>query len=620
LELGGDQTQKDYADLIMKLANLQNATQDVKKEQSYARGENISAEALGKGNIETDYDPITKDAELENPYAKHGAFLRKAQNNATINPADYDTNAIKNLQDAMMNMFKDNEDYKNPTKWYGEEYGKELGPKTLRNYRDYTLFNMQKQYPQADYNTIGYDFNNNMSDEDFKKFTKEKFYKDGEFKLPNKFEAESLGLTPEGYKYIGKDKQVPATTSSNTTGAPTSTNDKDYVSKYGITPWKGNTSKGNKYGKATASSFSAKQWDEVADKLGFKGKGNKEFQEFLLNNPESAPLIKARHQNLYGKDTPMIDEKLGYGWAADQLLLPKPAEIPKDDKTNVPKEEPKKPTDIVPYERNKIVDFANMISPFFQNNDLPPIDPRQFAKEYMAMAQNTPYPVQAQQYAPELDPIYRVSYEDVMNQNTADFRDVERQLGNNPAALAGLLANKYKANQAVKGEEFRTNQAIEQQIFGGNRAKINQARGINMQLLADQRDKQLEGEAITNKINQEAIGSIGDKYLQHEARNAEYRVKRNLFPNYRYGQTGNIYNQGYTQLNIPQMYGNKASFKQVPIYSPDGKTITSYKLEPYDPNAEQPVTKNGGSINKKNKGSVVKNAKNSSVVKAFKNL
>jgi hypothetical protein len=610
MELGGELTQKQYANYIMKFANLQNATQDVKKEQSYARGENISAEALGKGKIETDYDPITKDAELENPYPKSGAFLRKAQNSATINPADYDTNAIKNLQDAMMNMFKDNEDYKNPTKWYGEEYGKELGPKTLRNYRDYTLLNMQKQYPQANYNTIGYDFNNNMSDEDFKKFTKEKFYKDGEFKLPNKFEAESLGLTPEGYKYIGKDKQVPATTSSNTTGAPTSTNDKDYVSKYGITPWKGNTSKGNKYGKATASSFSAKQWDEVADKLGFKGKGNKEFQEFLLNNPESAPLIKARHQNLYGKDSPMIDEKLGYGWAADQLLLPKPAEIPADTTTKQTTEA-RKDTNVIPYQRNKLADFANMISPFFQNDNLPGIDPRQFAKEYMAMAQNTPYPVQAQQYAPELDPIYRVSYEDVMNQNTADFRDVERQLRNNPAALSALLANKYKANQATKAEEFRTNQAIEQQVFGGNRAKINQARGINLQLLADQRDKQLEGEAITNKINQEAVGSIADKYLQHEARNDEYRVKRNLFPNYRYGQTGNIYNQGYTQLNIPQMYGNKASFIQVPKYGPDGKTITGYELKPYD-DSETKVAKNGKSI--------VKNAKNSSVVKAFKNL
>jgi len=482
MELGGEQTQKDYADLIMKLANLQNATQDVKKEESYARGENISAEALGKsGKLETDYDPITKDAELENPYAKSGAYLRKAQNSAIVG------------------------------------------------------------------------------------------------------------------------------------------DDKDYVSKYGIVPWKGNVGKGSKYGKATASSFTTKQWDEVADKLGFKGKGNKEFQEFLLNNPESAPLIKARHQNLYGKDTPMIDEKLGYGWAADQLLLPKPAEIPTDTTTKQTTEAPKD-TNVIPYKRNKLADFANMIAPFFQNDNLPDIDPRQFTKEYLAIAQNVPYGVQAQQYAPELDPIYRVSYEDAMNQNTADFRDVERQLGNNPAALAALLANKYKANQAVKGEEFRTNQAIEQQIFGGNRGKINQARAVNLQLLADQRDKQLEGEAITNKTKQEAFGSIANKYLEHEARNNEYRVKRNLFPNYRYGESGNIYNQGYTQLNIPQMYGNKASLRQVPVYGPDGKTIDHYELQPYDPSANggvgtpplRPVAKNGKSI--------VKNAKNSSVVKAFKNL
>jgi hypothetical protein len=315
----------------------------------------------------------------------------------------------------------------------------------------------------------------------------------------------------------------------------------------------------------------------------------------------------------------MIDEKLGYGWAADQLLLPKPAEIPTDTTTKQTTEAPKD-TNVIPYKRNKLADFANMIAPFFQNDNLPNIDPRQFTKEYLAIAQNVPYGVQAQQYAPELDPIYRVSYEDAMNQNTADFRDVERQLGNNPAALAALLANKYKANQAVKGEEFRTNQAIEQQIFGGNRGKINQARAVNLQLLADQRDKQLEGEAITNKTKQEAFGSIANKYLEHEARNDEYRVKRNLFPNYRYGESGNIYNQGYTQLNIPQMYGNKASLRQVPVYGPDGKTIDHYELQPYDPSANggvgtpplRPVVKNGKSI--------VKNAKNSSVVKAFKNL
>jgi hypothetical protein len=485
---GADSTLKNYADDIMKLANLQNATQDVKKEVSYMKGKNISAESLGKGKIENDYDPITKDAEIENPYAKSGAFLRKAQNSSTV------------------------------------------------------------------------------------------------------------------------------------------TDDANYVSKYGITPWQGNTSKGNKYGKKTASGFSAKQWDEIADKLGFKGKGNKEFQEFLMSDPRSAPLIKARHQNLYGKD-PWIDpEHFGYGWAANELLLPNPAEVPADTTPTQPAKEYKK-TETIPYERNKLIDIANMISPLFRNDQLPPLDPRQLAGEYMSIAQNQYEPVPLQQYTTELDPVYRVSYQDVRDQNTADFRDVQRNLGYNPAALAGLLGKKYIANNAVNAEEFRTNQAIENQIYGGNRAKINQQNMANIQLRADQMNKQELAKSKTKETQQTAIASIADKYNQHDARNLEYNVYRNMFPQYGFDSSGRIHNQGpWYQPNIPQIYGNKATLKQVPIYGPDGKTIQGYKLEPYDPNdtttetTTAPYQTPGIVAAKKNGGKVTKNNKNSSIVKAYKNL
>jgi hypothetical protein len=482
-KLGGELTQKQYANYIMKFANLQNATQDVKKEQSYLKGKNISAEALGKGKIETDYDPITKDAELENPYAKSGAFLGKAQNSKVV-------------------------------KGKGDKWS-------------YT--------PAGDTGNPIWD--------DAKRYDTE--------------------WTPSVRTALGDKERAKRML--------------DYIN--------------NSYGDESAKvKKSLNKFSTDEEKIKFLDKEGTNRQVGPIHNVIDAAI----KYTTPGMTTPLKEEEK--------------------------KEKKKLETAPIPYQRNKLADFANMIAPFFQNDNLPDLDPRQLTKEYMAIAQNTPYPVQAQQYAPELDPIYRVSYEDIMNQNTADFRDVERQLRNNPAALSALLANKYKANQATKAEEFRTNQAIEQQVFGGNRAKINQARGINMQLLADQRDKQLEGEAITNKINQEAIGSIADKYLQNDLRNDEYRVKRNLFPNFRYGETGNIYNQGYTQLNIPQMYGNKATLKQVPVYGTDGKTITGYQMQEYDPNAEQPVTKNGGSINKKNKGSVVKNAKNSSVVRAFKNL
>ena len=485
MEYGADETQKDYASKIMKLANLQNATQDVKKEKSYAAGYNLSAEELGKGNEVRDYDPITKDAELENPYAKSGALLGKAQNSKVV-------------------------------KGKGDKWS----------------------YTQAG-NT------GNPAWDDAQRYDQE--------------------WTPSVQKALGDKERAKKML--------------DYIN--------------NSYG------------DESA-------KVKKNLNKFSTEDEKINFLIKQGTNKQVGPIHHVIDAAIKY--TTPGMTTPLKEEV---------KEEKKKlETAPIPYQRNKLVDFANMISPFFQNDNLPDLDQRQLAKEYMAMAQNTPYGVEAQQYFPELDPVYRVSYQDIMNQNTSDFRDVQRQVGDNPAALANLLSSKYKANQAVKGEEFRANQAIEQQIFGGNRAKVNQARATNLQLLADQRDKQLQADSLTKTINQEAVGSIANKYLENDARNAEYKVKRNLFPNYRYGETGNIYNQGYTQLNIPQIYGNKATLQQVPIYGPDGE-ITGYQMKPYGTTTETttaPYQTPGIVAAKKNGGSVVKNAKNSSVVKAFKNL
>jgi hypothetical protein len=596
---GAELTQKGYADLTMKLANLQNATQEIKKEQSYARGENISAEALGKGNIETDYDPITKDAELENPYAKSGAYLRKAQNSATINPADYETNFIKNIQDAI------GINPKTPG------YGKVWGPKSAEAYYKFHIKNMPDAYKETDPEYIKMQLEKHKESPGFTL----NYLKNG----LSGVEQEAMGLTPEGYKYIGKDKQAsttttPATTSSNTTSAPTSTDDSNYVSKYGLVPWEGNISKGNKYGKATASSFTAKEWDAIADRLGFKGKGNAEFQKFLLENKESAPFIKARHQKLYGQD-PMFDEKLGFGWAAGELLSPLQLtpEIPTDDTTAQQSKEEPKETKVIPYERNKLVDIANILRPLVRNRFPFEFDPRQLAGEYVSIAQNQYEPVPLQEYTTELDPLYRVSYQDVRDQNTADFRDVQIQLGYNPAALAGLLSKKYLANNAVNAEEFRTNQAIEDKIFGGNRAKINQERMANIQLRADQMNKQEAAKSKTKETQQAAISSIADKYLQFDAMKNKYLVQSNLFPQFGYDQGYNIQNQGpWYQPNIPQITGDKGTLKQVPVYGADGKTIEYYKLVPNDSTSETAITKSGGKI--------AKNNRNSSIVKAIKNL
>jgi hypothetical protein len=494
---GADDTQLQFANYIKKLARLQNATQDVKKEVSYMRGKNISAEDLGKGKVVNDYDPITKDAEIENPYAKSGSFLRKAQNSTTVTPAEGSITE---------------EQYNNFIKLYNES-------QATKGKKNKSTLGFQKLYHQS-------------------------------------FPQEALAAIQKTTRENGVSNKAKA---------------------MGLT------------------------------------------KEDILAGKDVAKILQSNEDEYHGPRTDqyMASVRSHFKKAPDLKL-----NTLGDVKTTTGTNTTKAPIGVVPYKRNKLIDVANILYPLFQNDQLPPLDPRQLAGEYMAIAQNQYEPVPLQQYTTELDPVYRVSYQDVRDQNTADFRDAQRNLGYNPAAMAGLLGKKYLANQAVNAEEFRTNQAIENQIYGGNRAKINQQNMANIQLRADQMNKQEIAKSRTKETQQAAVTAIADKYLQHDARNLEYNVYRNMFPQYGFGPSGRIYNQGpLYQPTIPQIYGGKATMKQVPVYGADGQ-IDSYKFVPInDADTTEPgstatptyVAKNGKSVSKKNN-------KNSSIVKAYKNL
>lgn len=496
IELAIQTRYKQNAKEQMKLANWQSAVNDTKKDISYMKGKNISAEELGKGKIANDYDPITKDAEIESPYAKHGAFLRKAQSGET-------TAAVEEPSIT-------EEQYNNFVKLY--EKGKNTKSKKSAAIKDFQHLYHQS-FPKEAVAAI-------------QKTTKENG-------LSNK--AKAMGLTVEDI-LSGKDV--------------------------------------NKILESNEDEYFGPRTEQYMAKIASRFKKTPE----LALTPLSA------------KTTP--------------------AAATTD----------KKDIGVVPLKENKLGQYADMLRQFMPQDKLPGIDPRQFAGEYMAMAQNQYEPVPMQQASVQLDPMTRISYQDARNENTAAFRDALRQLGGNQAAVSGLLGGMYKANQPIYGEEFRTNQGLEDKIYGGNRAKVNQNMLTNIGLKVDQMDKQNLALSKTKETNQKAIASIADKYMQHDARNLEYNVKSNLFPTYRYNATGRINTQGpgYRPV-IPQVYGGESNIEQVPIYGPNGK-ITGYQMQEYDPNAEQAVTKNGGSVNKKNKGSVVKNAKNGSIVKLHKNF
>jgi hypothetical protein len=314
-----------------------------------------------------------------------------------------------------------------------------------------------------------------------------------------------------------------------------------YTSKYGISPWKGNTTKGNKYGKATASGFSTEQWDEVADKLGFKGKGNKEFQEFLLQNKESAPLIKARHQNLYGKDPWVDPEHFGYGWAANELLLPKAAEIPADTTTGI-STTAAPVTPVEPNKRKWWMDAVNQVIPYLRTDDTEALDPNQLSGEYYALANNQLEPVQAQGYQPQLGTPYDISLQDQLNANQADFRSMQKMTGYNPAAQANLAAQKYAANSKVLGEQFRLNQAEKDKVYDQNRQILNQAKLQNLAIYDKQYERQAQAKSNTKATTQAALSSISDKFAKNKLENRTLQTYENMY-NYRFNKDFKAINQ-----------------------------------------------------------------------------
>jgi hypothetical protein len=129
----------------------------------------------------------------------------------------------------------------------------------------------------------------------------------------------------------------------------------------------------------------------------------------------------------------------------------------------------------------------------------------------------------------------------------------------------------------------------------------------------------------TKEINQNIASSFADKNMKYDADVMKYKVQRNLFPNFGYDQSGRIGTRGawYNPV-IPQIYGNESTIAEIPVYGPDGK-IQYYKMgEEEKDTTKRPSTATEpfvpGQGYAKNGKSIVKNAKNSSVVKAYKNL
>ena len=580
----GDDTLKMIADEKTGLADFQDYLQDIKQKLSFVRGKNVSAEAVGRGTIKgkpitikdvldgkiDDHDRVTMYAPIENPYAKSGVFLNKAQSGI----------GWKAALDAEDNYYDDQAPEIIP-----------INPNTNANP------NFQ----------------------------------------PTQLEDVVISGRPMSQQpnITVIDEQAPDIAGSGGSGNDgdiTEDQYNDFVKMY----QQSQSTKGKKnqstldfqraYHKAfPQEALAAIQKTTRDNGLSNKAKAMGLTVKDILDGKDVARILESNEDQYHGPRTDQYMASVRSHFKktppAPDLKLNTLGGTPTTTGTNTTKT----PIKVVPYKDNHITDIANILYPFFQTDRIPGIDPRQFTKEHMAIAQNTPYAVQAQKYAPELDPLYRVSYQDIRNASTADFRDALRQGKFDPAVAAGVYGKKAIADQGSYADEFRTNQALEQQIFGGNRAKINQAQAANLQLLADQRDKQLASDAITKQTNLEAVGSIADKSMKYDADVMKYKVQRNLFPQFGYSSSGKIHTQGpWYKPTIPQIYGGESTIEEVPVYGADGK-LQYYKMQQKANTTDQPSSSTppfvpGQGYVSKNGKSIVKNAKNSSVVKAYKNL
>lgn len=150
--------------------------------------------------------------------------------------------------------------------------------------------------------------------------------------------------------------------------------------------------------------------------------------------------------------------------------------------------------------------------------------------------------VPRQEYRPQYQQAYQISYQDRINQNQADFNRLQTAMSDNPLALATLAAEKRRADAQVLSEEFRANQGISSAVANSNIETYNQAQGTNLQLADQQYMRQEQARSNTEAGRQRALNSISSKFQTRQAENNAIRLLEN-FSNFRVDNNFNAVNQ-----------------------------------------------------------------------------
>ncbi len=263
--------------------------------------------------------------------------------------------------------------------------------------------------------------------------------------------------------------------------------------------------------------------------------------------------------------------------------------------------------------------------PFGRPTNQRAMDPSQLYPEMLALASNQLEPVQAQQFTPLLQGAPGdISLQDQLNEITAQSRVAERMMQNNPEAAATLFADVANAKTKVLGEQFRMNQARKEEVYNANRQALNQAQLQNLQILDNQYVRQSEARSKTKAQALEPVKSMVAKRIQDRALNRKLSILENTY-GYRFTPEGfafsinnpaqfNMYGSGKSSSTGGLAEGLEFTYDANQNIVGTRKKSNKAGLSVADALSmlDDDDAKNGKKIKGKNK--------NSSIVKAFKNL
>jgi len=250
---------------------------------------------------------------------------------------------------------------------------------------------------------------------------------------------------------------------------------------------------------------------------------------------------------------------------------------------------------------NDLVTFGNQALEYLRPSDQEALDPTQIAPEMAALAMNQLQPVEGyQMYTPMVQQEGpRISLQDQLNANQADFNAMQRQVGYNPTAMATLAAQKYAANSAILGKQTEMNQLGDYSARDKAYSTFNDAQLKNQAMLREQAAKRSAAQSATKAESLAALSSIADKQLKNKLENRKLGIMENMYK-YRFDKKGRAVNMNplmqWTNATVDQGDDLLASDSEIPTFDQYQKLVEASKA------AKKKSTSRNGSIVKAIKG------------------